>query len=165
MGRRNYQTVDEGNEDGEEDEEEEDFQEARDSPYEDDEELDDNSLRRSRANRESDRDINNRKWRRRIEQAFTKMTAEIAAIREQIETRAVYSRRRTSLWAWLKWLVWVAIRQLCWHFVIIGVILIWMRLKGDRRLEDKLKTMWAESKKRLARIRFLRHAPRFPSLP
>ncbi|OAX80386.1 hypothetical protein ACJ72_05286 [Emergomyces africanus] len=70
----------------------------------------------------------NRRWRRRVEQAMTKMTAEVAAMREQMETRALNSRRRSSLWAWIKWIVWVVVRQVCWDFVLVGCVLVWLRV-------------------------------------
>ncbi|TPR02124.1 WD domain, G-beta repeat family protein [Aspergillus niger] len=80
-----------------------------------------------------------KRWRRTVEQALTTMTAEIAAVREQLEARALAHRRRTGLWAWLKWLVWVAARQIMVDLALLGMLLIWMRLRGDRRLEEKLK--------------------------
>ena len=98
-----------------------------------------------------------RRWRRRVEQALTNMTAEVAAVREQMETRAIHHRRRSSAWAWLKWLAWVTLRQVIWDLAILGMLLIWMRIKGDRRVEEKLKAGWSEVKRRLpGRVRSLR---------
>ncbi|OJD18292.1 hypothetical protein AJ78_01668 [Emergomyces pasteurianus Ep9510] len=97
----------------------------------------------------------NRRWRRRVEQAMTKMTAEVAAMREQMETRALNSRRRSSLWAWIKWVVWVVVRQVCWDFVLFGCLLVWLRVvKGDRRLEERLKGLkfCTEVKRRVAAV-------------
>lgn len=102
---------------------------------------------------------NDRRWRRRVEQALTNMTAEIAAVREQMETRALAHRRRSGIWAWFKWLVWVTFRQIIWDLAILGATLIWMRLRGDRRLEHKLQVGWSEVKSRLSRFRFLRRVP------
>lgn len=97
------------------------------------------------------------RWRRRVEQALTNMTAEVAAVREQMETRAIHHRRRSSAWAWLKWLAWVTLRQVIWDLAILGMLLIWMRIKGDRRVEEKLKAGWSEVKRRLpGRVRSLR---------
>ncbi|CAG8149520.1 unnamed protein product [Penicillium olsonii] len=93
------------------------------------------------------------RWRRRVEQALTKMTAEIAAVREQMETRTVAQRRRNDMWAWLKWMVWVAVRQILVDLAMLGMLLIWMRIRGDRRVENRLKTGWAAVKARLGRVR------------
>ncbi|PGH12198.1 hypothetical protein AJ80_06818 [Polytolypa hystricis UAMH7299] len=175
MRRRDYQTGDledheevEAEED--EDEDDEEFQEARNTPYEDDESEHDDAkdphLRPSDANiNEPHRDKFNRKWRRRVEQALTKMTAEVAAMREQMEARAIYKRRARSLLAWLKWLAWVTIRQLFWDAIILCAALAWMRLKGDRRLEEKLIKGFIHLRKRMKIIRLLRSIPRMPLLP
>lgn len=71
-----------------------------------------------------------RRWRRRVEQALTKMTAEIAAVREQMETRAIQQRRRNSAWAWVKWLAWITLRQVLWDLAVLAMLLIWMRKIG-----------------------------------
>jgi hypothetical protein len=106
-----------------------------------------------------------RKWRRRVEQALTKMTAEIAAVREQMEVRDLARRRRSKIWAWLKWIVWVALRQVIWDLAILAMLLIYLRLRGDRRVEDKLRLGWSEVKTRLSKLRSIRRSPRTPLLP
>ncbi|OJK00186.1 hypothetical protein ASPACDRAFT_60037 [Aspergillus aculeatus ATCC 16872] len=95
-------------------------------------------------------------WRRRVEQALTTMTAEIAAVREQIEARALAQRRRSGVWAWIRWFLWVCFRQVMVDLAIVGVLWVLMRLRGDRRLEVVLKVGWAEVKSRLARTRLWR---------
>lgn len=110
-------------------------------------------------NNNHNKQLQPRLWRRRVEQALTKMTAEVAAVREQMEARTLAHRRKTGLWAWLKWLVWVALRQIIWDVAMLGVILIWMRAKGDRRLEEKLRNGWMEVKARLSKLKILRRIP------
>ncbi|KAL2828409.1 acyl CoA binding protein-domain-containing protein [Aspergillus cavernicola] len=100
--------------------------------------------------------IDSRRWRGRVEQALTKMTAEIAAAREQMEARAVASRRRSGVWAWLRWLVWVTLRQIIWDLAVLGMLLIWMRLRRDRRLEEQLRAGWSVVKGRLLGLKALR---------
>lgn len=157
----------EDEEDEEEEEEDEEYQEAHDRPYDDNEHITDeeHALRQPReiSGIADSREIYQRKWRRRVEQALTKMTAEVAALREQMETRAINHRRRSNLWAWFTWIAWVIVRQILWDMAILAAVLIWMRLRGDRRLEQKLKVGWAEVKKRLLRLWIFR--PRSPSLP
>jgi hypothetical protein len=84
------------------------------------------------------------------------MTAEIAAVREQMEARSVAQRRRSGLWAWVKWMLWIAVRQILWDLAMLGMLLIWMRLRGDRRVEARLKTGWAALKARLAKLKLKR---------
>lgn len=105
------------------------------------------------------------RWRRRVEQALTKMTAEIAAVREQMEARTLAHRRRSSLWAWIKWLLWVALRQIIWDLAMLGALLIWMRMRGDRRVENRLRAGWSELKARLGRLKLLKRFGDVPLLP
>lgn len=105
------------------------------------------------------------RWRRRVEQALTKMTAEIAAVREQMEARTLAHRRRSGIWAWLKWILWTVVRQIIWDLALLGVLLIWMRMRGDRRVEDRLRAGWSEVKARLGRIKLLRRFGEVPLLP
>ena len=131
----------------------------------DDQSIQRSTRRTSRSGSAGGSHDDTRKWRRRVEQALTKMTAEIAAMREQMETRALARRRRSGLWAWLKWLVWVALRQIVWDLAMLGMLLIYMRLRGDRRVEDRLKAGWTEVKARVYKLRSLRRLPRTPLLP
>lgn len=116
-----------------------------------------NGLRRdSHSQSHSEPPPKDSRWRRRVEQALTKMTAEIAAVREQMEARSVAQRRRSGLFAWLKWMIWVAVRQILFDIAMLGMLLIWMRLRGDRRVEQRLKTGWAAVKSRLAKFKLLK---------
>ena len=120
--------------------EEEVFRDARDGS--EDDALD------QRRGREDDEDANrNLKWRSRIEAALTKMTAEIAALREQLSDSRSFgtaTRRRNGLWAWMKWLVWAALRQVAANVVLIGMVVLWGRWRGDRRAEEWVKRRWKE---------------------
>ena len=103
-----------------------------------------------------------RLWRRRVEQALTSMTAEVAAVREQMEARTLSQRRRNGLWAWLKWLLWVTLRQIVWDVAMLGLILIWMRARGDRRMEERLRSGWAEVKAKVIRLGVFRKLTLLP---
>ena len=107
----------------------------------------------------------NSPWRRRVEQALTKMTAEIAAVREQMEARTLAHRRRSGVWAWLKWILWTVVRQIIWDLALLGGLLIYMRVRGDRRVEDRLRTGWSEVKAKLGRFKLLRRVRDMPLLP
>ncbi|KAK2752458.1 hypothetical protein FQN54_008120 [Arachnomyces sp. PD_36] len=172
-----------GERDDEDDiDEEEEYQEARDEPYTEDENNDGDEIYdqhqalreaaegggrpgRTRGGRGHNPIHNtNSKWRRRVEQALTKMSTEVAAMREQMESRALSNRRKSSPWAWLKWIAWVAMRQVFWDLAVLGVALVVMRLRGDRRLEERLKRLWREARMRRARVRFLRSLQLLPIL-
>ena len=76
-------------------------------------------------------------WRRKVEAALVKMTAEMAALREQIgNERGWRERRRGTIIAWLCWLIWMALQHIFIDTVLLGVLLLWMRRRKDRRLES-----------------------------
>lgn len=86
--------------------------------------------------------IRNRKWRRSIEVALSKMTAEIAALRENIEESRGFVRRKTGLVAWVRWLALLLMRQVLTNAALLLVLVLWGRWKGDRRAEDWLRRRW-----------------------
>ncbi|KAH0538384.1 hypothetical protein FGG08_005033 [Glutinoglossum americanum] len=95
----------------------------------------------------------NHKWRRRVEQALTKMTAEVAALREQIETRKAHkARKRRSPWAWVVWIFWKAVKHIIFDAVLLGLLLLWMRRRRDRRLEQAVKTVFRVVRENLRRV-------------
>lgn len=81
-----------------------------------------------------------KQWRQKVEAAMVKMTAEMAALREQIESgREWRGRQRRTITAWLSWLMWFLFRHFVLDAVLLVVLLIWMRRKRDRRLEDLVR--------------------------
>lgn len=81
-----------------------------------------------------------KKWRTTIERALVKMTAEIAALREQIATGREYQgKKRKSLGRWIAWLLWACIRHFLVDVVVLGIVLLWLRKKKDRRVEDLVR--------------------------
>ncbi|EPQ65938.1 Bgt-2201 [Blumeria graminis f. sp. tritici] len=81
-------------------------------------------------------------WRRKVEQALMKMTAEVAALKEQTSNVWDHQGKRTKrkdLTNWLAWLWWVAVRHIFVDVVILGMLLLWMRTRKDRRLQNLIK--------------------------
>jgi hypothetical protein len=80
------------------------------------------------------------RWRRKVEAAMVKMTAEMAALREQISSgREWKGRQRNTVSAWLSWLVFTALRHFFVDAILLGVLLYWMRKRKDRRFEDLVR--------------------------
>ncbi|KAL8732554.1 MAG: hypothetical protein Q9181_003925 [Wetmoreana brouardii] len=107
--------------------------------------------------RTRDLDIRNRKWRKRMEIALFKMTTEVAALREQIEAkriRRVYAN--SGAWAWIRWLIWAAVRQLLVDAMIVGLVLLWARRKNDQRIEQGLWLVMQAVKEQLTWVRGLK---------
>lgn len=80
------------------------------------------------------------RWRRTVEQALVKMTAEIAALREQIATGREYQgKKRRSPGRWIAWFLWLCMRHFFVDVVLIGFLLLWLRRRKDRRIEDLVR--------------------------
>lgn len=79
-------------------------------------------------------------WTRRMERAVVKLTAEVAALREQITRGREWRARRERSWpSWLGWAAWVVARHAAADVVLLGLVLLWMRRRKDRRLEDLVR--------------------------
>ncbi|KAF6842931.1 Autophagy-related protein 37 [Colletotrichum musicola] len=79
-------------------------------------------------------------WSRSVERALEKLSAEVAALREQITTgREWKSKKQRSFMAWIRWFTWLVMKHLVIDAVLLAFILLWMRKRKDRRLEDLVR--------------------------
>ena len=81
-----------------------------------------------------------------MESAVVKMTAEVAALREQLEARRLFShsphyRLFRGLWRW----AWAAFKHVAINVFILGIVLLWMRRKKDRRLEGAVRVLLGDA--------------------
>ncbi|KAL0258674.1 hypothetical protein SLS55_006175 [Diplodia seriata] len=99
------------------------------------------------------RSASDKQWRRRVEQALVKMTAEVAALREQLESRSLYQHtRRRRFLAWVGWFLWFIVKLIAADMVILGIILLWMRRKKDRRLEGAIRVLLGDAVVQMQRV-------------
>ncbi|OAA35690.1 Acyl CoA binding family protein [Metarhizium rileyi] len=81
------------------------------------------------------------RWQKKVERAVTKLSAEVAALREQITTgREWRSKKERSLPSLFGWLLWVFLKHLLVDCALLAIVLIWMRKRKDRRLEDLVRS-------------------------
>lgn len=86
------------------------------------------------------------KWKKRVEQALVKMTAEVAALREQLESRRLFSHsRKYQFFRWLFRFVWGSFKHIAVDLAILVLVLIWMRRKKDRRLEGAVRVLLGDA--------------------
>jgi hypothetical protein len=86
------------------------------------------------------------KWRKRVEQSLMKMTAEVAALREQLEARRLFAhsahyRLFRGVWRW----VWACFKHIAVDVFILGIVLLWMRRKKDKRLEGAIRVLLGDA--------------------
>ncbi|TKA73816.1 hypothetical protein B0A49_02082 [Cryomyces minteri] len=87
-----------------------------------------------------------RKFQRTVESALVRLTTEIAALREQLEARRYLShQRRHSLLGWALYLSWKAIKHASIDACLLGLVLLWMRRKQDRRLEGAVRVLLGDA--------------------
>ncbi|KAK4214052.1 acyl CoA binding protein-domain-containing protein [Rhypophila decipiens] len=82
----------------------------------------------------------NDKRSKRMERAIVRLSAEIAALREQIATgREWKTRKERSFTNWLGWAFVMFTKHFAVDFLIVCLILLWMRRRKDHRLEDHVR--------------------------
>lgn len=80
------------------------------------------------------------KWSKKMERAIVRLSAEIAALREQITSgREWRLKRERSVGAWVGWAFWLAVKHLAVDAMLLALVLIWLRRRKDRRLEDHVR--------------------------
>jgi hypothetical protein len=95
-----------------------------------------------------------KKWRGRVEQALQKMTAEVAALREQLEARRLFShsphyRLFRGIWRW----IWAAFKHVAADAFILGIVLLYLRRKKDRRLEGAIRVLLGDAVAQVQRVK------------
>lgn len=94
-----------------------------------------------------------KRWRARVEQALVKMTAEVAALREQLESRRLFSHSRKFLFLRFIWrIVWGSVKHIAIDLFILGIVLLWMRRKKDRRLEGAIRVLLGDAVAQVQRV-------------
>lgn len=136
----------------------EEFVDAPDSQYERDQYMQGSRSKSEEPDRKasvvaSPSSPSDQRWRRRMERALVKMTAEVAALREQLESSSHISRtRRQTFFAWLRWLVVSALKLFAANFVILTLVLLWMRRKKDKRLEGAARVLLGDAVAQMKKV-------------
>ncbi|KAK4228369.1 putative fatty acid binding protein [Podospora fimiseda] len=85
----------------------------------------------------------NDKRSKRMERAIVRLSAEIAALREQIATgREWRTRKDRGPSAWAAWAFWGIAKHVSIDLFILVLLLIWMRKRKDKRFEDHVRGLF-----------------------
>lgn len=99
-------------------------------------------------------DVRKRKWRKRMEQALVKLTVEVAALREQLETQRMNGgRRHNGARAWVLWLFWTSLRHIIVDAALTGCLIVWARRKSDHRVEQSLRFLFLWFKEQMSKLK------------
>ncbi|KJX94069.1 acyl-CoA binding protein [Zymoseptoria brevis] len=86
------------------------------------------------------------RWRKRMESSLIKLTTEIAALREQLESRRYLNYQRKNSWlGWVLRLSWWAVQLVAADAVILWIVILYLRRKKDRRLEDAVRVLLGDA--------------------
>ncbi|KAK3055992.1 hypothetical protein LTR09_003226 [Extremus antarcticus] len=103
------------------------------------------------------------RWRRRIENNLMKLTTEVAALREQLESsRYLRSESRKTLLGWLLRLSWWAVQLFAADAVLLWIVILYLRRKDDRRLEGAVRVLLGDA---VAQVQKVGREVKIPALP
>lgn len=93
------------------------------------------------------------RWRKRVESALVKMTTEVAALREQLESRSyVASQRRHSLLGWLLRGTWFLVKLVAVDIFLLWLVILYLRRKKDRRLEGAVRVLLGDAVAQMQKV-------------
>ncbi|KAK4631872.1 Autophagy-related protein 37 [Fulvia fulva] len=103
------------------------------------------------------------RWRRRMESSLIKLTTEITALREQLESRRWLNYQRKHSWlGWVARLSWWAVQLVVADAVILWIVILYMRRKQDRRLEGAVRVLLGDA---VAQVQNLGTQVKIPAMP
>jgi hypothetical protein len=107
------------------------------------------------------------KHRRRIEASLMKLTAEVAALREQLEARRLFTHKPHYRFFRAIWrFVWAGVKHIAVDVLVLVLVLGVMRRRGDRRMEGAVRVLLGDAVAQLqgGKIAGMK-VPKVPQLP
>lgn len=98
-----------------------------------------------------DYDLRNRNWRRRIEQTLIKLTTEIAALREQYESKGVGRASAMNGTWWIFSFTVSAIRHLAIDAMVVALLVLWVGRRDERAI-NALRSLAQVLRERFKRV-------------
>ncbi|KAI1431540.1 acyl-CoA binding protein [Xylaria sp. CBS 124048] len=93
------------------------------------------------------------RWSQKVERALVHLSAEVAALREQITVgREWRAKKEKSVAARCRWIFWIVAKHFAIDMFILTVILIWMRRRKDRRMEDHVRAIFRVAREYVGKL-------------
>lgn len=103
------------------------------------------------------------RWRKRIESSLIRLTTEVAALREQLESRRYLNRqRRHSVLGWILRIGWWCVQLVVADAAILWIVILYLRRKKDRRLEGAIRVLLGDA---VAQVQKVGREVKMPALP
>jgi hypothetical protein len=117
--------------------------------------------------KDNEKDTDALKHRRRIEASLMKLTAEVAALREQLEARRLFTHKPHYRFFRAIWrFVWAGVKHLAVDVLVLVVVLGVMRRRGDRRMEGAVRVLLGDAVAQLQGGKLAGiNLPKVPALP
>lgn len=97
--------------------------------------------------------LSDTKWRKRIESSLIKLTAEVAALREQLESRRLFAHTlRFRIFRFISKFGWGMVKHLAINVLLLGLLLIYLRKKKDRRFEGAVRVLLGDAVAQVQRV-------------
>ena len=100
------------------------------------------------------------RWRRRIESSLMKLTTQVTALQETLDSRHFRGEQR-SFFGWILRLSWWAVQLVVADAVLLWIVILYMRRKDDRRLELAVRVLLGDA---VAQVQKVGREVRMPSL-
>lgn len=86
------------------------------------------------------------KWKKSISSSIIKLTAELAAVKEQLESRRLFTHTiQFRIFRFMTTSIWGLVRHIAIDALVLGVVLLWLRSKKDRRFEGAIFWMLGDA--------------------
>jgi acyl-CoA-binding protein len=103
------------------------------------------------------------RWRRRIENNLMKLTTEVAALREQLESSQYLRKQsRKTFFGWVLRLSWWAVQLFVADAAILWFVILYNRRRDDRRLEGAVRVLLGDA---VAQVQKVSRDVKMPALP
>jgi hypothetical protein len=85
-------------------------------------------------------------WKKNISASIIKLTAELAAVREQLEARRLFTHTiQFRILRFVTSAIWSSVKHIAIDVIVLGVLLLWLRQKEDQRLESALRVLLGDA--------------------
>jgi len=106
------------------------------------------------------------RWRKRIESSLMRLTTEVAALREQLESRRFLLRQRKhSFFGWAMRIGWWFVQFIVADAVVLWVLLFYLRRRQDRRLEGAIRVLLGDAVAQVQKVGREVKMPQLPKIP